>query len=321
MKALTTLAAGALSIGLAIALGPCVASASDLQNSDQTPAPTAAQSGSQAGSTDQGNQQGQDQSRPTLGGNGQAQPGQTQPGEQGQTPQLQLPKIDPMEEAAYKAIYDLGPQDLDQTIMLGEDFVMKYPMSRYLEAVYSRLTQAYFGKNEVDKMYAAADKALAMNPDDVDVLSLVGWVIPHSYDPDDPDAQRRLDRAEQYTKHAIELLTTLQKPPDMTDDDFAKARDSKLAESYSGLGLVYFRRGNYADSITELQKATSTDPTPDPTDYYVMGINLTQLKKFDDAAQAFDKCSQIDGSLQARCKQNEAEVKKSAASLAAPAKP
>src|SRR5579872_5403479 len=77
MKALTNLAAGALSIGLAIALGPCVASARDSQNTDQTQTPAAAQSGSQTGSTDQGNQQGQgqEQNRPTLGGNGQAQPG------------------------------------------------------------------------------------------------------------------------------------------------------------------------------------------------------------------------------------------------------
>ena len=33
-------------------------------------------------------------------------------------------------------------------------------------------------------MYADADKALALNPDDVTVLVLVGWVIPHYYDPE-----------------------------------------------------------------------------------------------------------------------------------------
>jgi tetratricopeptide (TPR) repeat protein len=320
MKRVSNMAAGALYAGLAIALSPFLVSAYAQQSPNQTQGGNAPQSASQAGAAGQSNQQGQ-QGQPQ----GQPQPGQeTQPGQQpgeGQTPTLQGPKIDPMEEAAYKAFYDLPPTDFDQTIKLGEDFVQKYPNSRYVEAVYSRLTQAYFAKNQVDKMYAAGDKALGLNPDDIDVLSLVGWVIPHSYDPDDPDAQRRLDRAEEYSKHAIELLSTMQKPPEMTDEDFAKIRDSKLAQSYAGLGLVYFRRGNYADSVTELQKATQTDPTPDPTDYYVIGINLSQLKRFDDAAQAFDKCSQMEGSLQERCKQGEAQAKKAAASLSTPSKP
>jgi hypothetical protein len=44
------------------------------------------------------------------------------------------PKVDPQEEAAYKAFYDTNPQDADTRIKLGEAFVQKYPMSRYDES-------------------------------------------------------------------------------------------------------------------------------------------------------------------------------------------
>jgi tetratricopeptide (TPR) repeat protein len=294
MRAEVRIWMGILGLGLALAMAPLVASAAQQQPPSQQ---------------QQQQQQPQQQQQ-------QQQPGQQ--GQQGQPPAAPVgavgeqPKVDPQEEAAYKAFYQLNPTDSDQVIKLGEDFVQKYPTSRYSESVYSRLTQAYFSKNQSDKMFAAGDKALALNPDDVDVLSLVGWVIPHSYDPNDMDAERKLDKAEQYTKHAIDLLNNMQKPTTMDQADFDKAKNAKLAQSYSGLGLVYFRRGDYAQSNTDLEKATQVDPSPDPTDYFVMGINYQQLKKYADAAQAFDKCGQTPGGLQARCKQGEDQAKKAA---------
>src|ERR1700751_332981 len=45
------------------------------------------------------------------------------------------PKVDPKEEAAYKEFYEASPQDPDQKIELGKDFLQKYPMSQYVESV------------------------------------------------------------------------------------------------------------------------------------------------------------------------------------------
>ena len=59
------------------------------------------------------------------------------------------------------------------------------PQSIFAEAVDAGLTNAYYDKQDWKDFYAAADKALALKPDDVDVLSTVGWVIPHFYNPHD----------------------------------------------------------------------------------------------------------------------------------------
>src|SRR5215467_11629279 len=75
--------------------------------------------------------------------------------------QNQAPKVDPQEEAAYKAFYDSNPQDPDTRIKLGEAFVQKYPTSRYAEAVYTGLTHAYYAKQDWKNFYASGDKALA----------------------------------------------------------------------------------------------------------------------------------------------------------------
>ena len=239
----------------------------------------------------------------------------------GQTaPALAAPKADPEEEAAYKAFTDTKTEDADKRIQLGEAYVQKYPSGKYLEPVYQGLTTAEYSKQDFAKMYADADKTLAANPDDVTVLVLVGWVIPHNYDPNDLAAESRLDKAEKYEKHALEVLATLPKPANMTDDQFAKVKAQGESQAHSGLGLIYFRRQDYEKSVAELTKSTSDPANQDATDYYVMGVELTRLKRFSESADAFGKCAAMPGALSDRCKQMGADTKKQAAASPAPSK-
>jgi tetratricopeptide (TPR) repeat protein len=169
-------------------------------------------------------------------------------------------------------------------------------------------------------MYADADKTLALNPDDVTVLVLVGWVIPHNYDPNDLAAESRLDKGEKYEKHALEVLAALPKPANLTDEQFAKVKAQGESQAHSGLGLIYFRRQDYEQSIAELKKSTADPANQDATDYYVMGVELTRLKRFSESADAFQKCAAMPGGLQDRCKQMGADAKKQAAAQPAPPK-
>ena len=231
---------------------------------------------------------------------------------------VEAPKTDPAEEAAYKAFFSLKSTDDKTVIKTGEDFLQKYPNSRYREGVYSRLAQAYYSEQNLDKMYASADKALEINPDNVDMLVLEGWVIPHTYNPQDPDQERKLAKAEEYEKHALELIPKITKPSQMSDADFAKSRDGLTSQAHSGLGLVYFREGKGEDSIAEFKKSVALSGGTDATDFFVMGMEQKQLKQYDDAADSFDKCAKIPGSpLADRCTQQKDAVKKAAA--AAPA--
>lgn len=227
--------------------------------------------------------------------------------------QAPVPKVDAKESAGYKAFFDTNPQDADKRIQLGEEFVKQYPSGPYTESVHAGLVQAYYMKQDWKNFYASADKALAIKPDDVDVLVTVGWVIPHIYNPDDPDASKKLDKAEDYEKRALQQLANLPKPADMTDEQFAAAKADKTAEAHSGLGLVYFRRQDFEKAAKELAQATQGTSHPDPTDYFALGAALQNTKQFGQAADAFDHCAQIPGGLQAECKQNADAAKKLAA--------
>src|SRR6202046_1980145 len=230
------------------------------------------------------------------------------------------PKVDPEKEKASKAFADASaPQQADARIKLGEQFLAKYPQSKYAEQIYTRLMQDYLDKQQFDKMYDAGDKALALNPENVDVLVLYGWVIPHNFDPDDPNTVKRLNQAEAYEKHAIDGISKINKPANLTDEQFAKVKNDHLSEADAVLGLVYFRRQDFANSVIELQAAEKIAATPDASDFYVMGADLQSLKRFSEAADAYQKCAQIPGSLADRCKQRADDAKKQAA--AQPAAP
>ena len=234
--------------------------------------------------------------------------------EQGATTQQPpAPKVDPKEEAAYKAFFETSAQDADKKIQLGEDFAKTYPSSRYIESVYAVLSQAYYTKQDWKNLYLVADKALAINPDDVDILTMVGWVIPHVINPGTPDADQQLDKAETYEKRAIKDIPALTKPPGMTDEQFATIKLEKTAEAHSGLGLVYFRRQDFEDAAKELQQATQSNPNPDATDFFALGASLQNSGHFAEAADAYTRCSQIMGSLQDACKQNADKAKQLAA--------
>lgn len=227
-----------------------------------------------------------------------------------QSQNAQAPKVDPKEAAAYKEFFDTDAHDADKRIQLGEAFVQKYPTGPYTETVYAELVEAYYVKQDWKNFYASSDKALAIKPDDVDVLVTVGWVIPHIYNADDPDAAKLLDKAQADENLALQTIPSLPKPASMTDEQFTADKNDKVAEAHSGLGLVYFRRKDYDHSAQELKLATQGASHPDPTDFYALGAALQNTQHFSDAADAFNHCAEIASSLQGQCKQNADAAKK-----------
>jgi len=219
--------------------------------------------------------------------------------------------VDPKEFADYKKFY-MENHEPAKKIQLGKAFLQKYPKSTLSEAVDAELVMAYVERQDWPNVYATADQALALKPDDVDVLTTVGWVIPHVYRPDDPDADQLLSKAEGYEKRAVEALENMPKPAGVTDSQFTALKEQKFLQAHSALGLVYFRRDDYDLSAKELQQTVTNNPHPDPTDLYVLGVDLDNLKRTSEAAEVFDRCATMQSSLQGRCKESADAMKKGA---------
>jgi len=229
------------------------------------------------------------------------------------------PPVSAEEDAAIKTFRDVPVSEVEKKEQAGEDFVKKYPKSRYDAEVYSWLVKGYLNTGQVDKMEAAGDKELVLVPDDAQTLAIIGSTLPRAMNANTPDPEKRLAKAEQYCQKALDLMPALVKPANVSDEDFQKAKNQAAALAYSGLGLVAFRRGKFADAIPHFEQSVKVDPSPDPVNYYLLGICQQKTSHFDDAVAAFTKCAAIPGGLQATCKNNIDEAKKLAATqLSAP---
>jgi tetratricopeptide (TPR) repeat protein len=210
---------------------------------------------------------------------------------------------DPKEEKAYQAFYKTSMEEADKKIKLGNAFLAKYPSDRYSEAVYEELSQTYYDKKDLANFYAYSDKGLSLFPDDVHLLALSGWVIPRAFTPDEPDADKKLDKAESQARHALDVIGKMAKPDVFTDEQFTQFKTGESAVAHSGLGLIYFRREKYDESAKELQIAIPAEANPDQTDLFILGADLENLSHFKEAADAFNRCAQIAGMMQDRGKQ------------------
>ncbi len=244
------------------------------------------------------------------------QPGQ-QPGQPAQQPgqeaQPAQPPVNPAEDADFKAIYDLPRSDEDRIIELGEAFLGKYPESRYREEIFARLASAYLGKGDVDKMYLAGEKAIALNPSNVDVMSLIVYALPRRIGPNDLDAPQKLDKVEKYSRQILDQLGGMTKPDHLTEEAFALAKNEKLAMAHSGLAMVNYHRQNFPEMAAQLEQATQLSRSPDPTDFYLLGVAYQQMNRYGDAATAFGKCAESPWAWQDRCKQSKGQAEKLAA--------
>ena len=259
------------------------------------------------------------------------QAGQSQPPAQ-QSDKPKTPEVTPLtldvappvsaeEDAAYKAFQIINVNDAAKKIEAGEAFLMKYPESRYKSPVYGALTYAYLQAGNTQKMQEYGEKEIAIAPSDVSTLALLGQTLPRTLrgSPSAPEAMQVLAKAEQYAKQAIEITPTLPKPDNMTDEAFASAKNQTLAMAHSGLGLVFVRRGKNAEAIPELEQAVKIDPTPDPVNYYLLGMANKIMTHFDDAITAFNKCAAMTGPMQGTCKSQAEDAKKlSTTQLSAP---
>lgn len=260
------------------------------------------------------------QDRPTL--NKDKQQSQQQ---SNATPSLQAPAAaTPLSEEdtavkALQAMPEASTANLQLKLQAAEAFVQKYPQSHYRQLVYSFLTAGYIQIGQSDKGVEFGDKEIELNPADVQTMAVISQTIPRNINPSAPDTEKKLAKAETYGRKAVEIMPTIPKPEGMADDVFATAKNQTLAMAHSGLGLVDWRRGKFADAIPELEQSIKLDPVPDPVNWFILGVVNQNTSHFDDAARAFGKCALIPWKLQDTCKTKSEEAKKLAATrLSAP---
>jgi hypothetical protein len=211
---------------------------------------------------------------------------------------------DPKEAAAYQAFVAAKG---DKKIQLGNDFTTNYPKSIAAPVVAEQVVSLDFQKQDWPAFYAACDKLFTIKPDAASTLAQDAWVIARNFK--EGQTSPTLEQAETNAKHALDLLSTMQKPDALTDDQFAKAKAVSASQAHSALGLIYGREQKPEDAAAQLEQVTD----PDGTDVYLLGASYEMIGKHVEATQEFKKCGSMSGVLQQSCSQNAAQTAKEGA--------
>jgi tetratricopeptide (TPR) repeat protein len=164
---------------------------------------------------------------------------------------------DPAEYNAY--VGAVQQTDPNAKISGLEAFVTQYPNSVMKEDALEALMGAYQQTNNVAKMGDAAQRVLAVNPNNVRALALLTYSKTAAAQ-QGQNVQQNLADAKDYGQKGIEALKTFNKPDTMSDADYATLKKELTGIFDRGIGQADLGAKDYPGAATALRAAVEASP-------------------------------------------------------------
>lgn len=214
------------------------------------------------------------------------------------------PPPDPELEAAQNVMQGATPEE---QVELAEHFLEQYPESPYRARILMVAAGAHRMLNHLDEAVEYGERALELNPRDPVSLLVVADALSEGANPSAPNYDERLNQAEVYSQRALELLPELfqsvPRRPDVPEEQYKLRENYMLAQARATLGYIYLRREQLSAAEQELRLATELNQLqPNAADYERLGVALVQQKKYKEAGEAFQNCSDYGGPAFENCR-------------------
>lgn len=228
------------------------------------------------------------QQNPPAGG--QAAPAQGAAPPQGKRPPQA--KTQP-EFDAYKAA--AANTDAAALEKAADDFATKFPDSELRVLLYKNAMRIYQQANNAEKTEAMGRKVLTFDGDDPEALVIVSEVIAERTRDTDLDKDQRYDEAVKMAQKATQTVDTDINAPAGTPQDRLDAYKSLLrSNAYSILGTIAFKKDNYAEAQTNLQKSIDAFPAqPDPVVVLRLALCLDKQQKYAEALKVANRAVEL----------------------------
>jgi hypothetical protein len=140
-----------------------------------------------------------------------------------------------------------------------DGFLAKYPKTVVKETALDLKLTAQQQSNQ-PFVQTAAD-ILAVNPNNTKALLVMSFVFNNTQLAEsDPQFQQKLSDEESIAKRGIDQLSSMKKPENVSDADWAKSKNVTAAVQYKGLGLVALYRKDNRAAIDSFKKAAEMTP-------------------------------------------------------------
>lgn len=179
----------------------------------------------------------------------------------------------------------VSSSDPSKTVHEVEDLASKYPKSDLLGVAFQYEMLAYQQINDFDGLLAAGQKALKLQPKNVNTLLTLAVAIPEGAS-QRPDESELLKQAEDDAHQAIQELARMRIPRRISMEQWKVLRAEMDSRAHEALGSIAMKRGNVAAAIAEFKVAVAGNPRPDGRQFYSLGLAYARDEKIDSAQEA-----------------------------------
>jgi tetratricopeptide (TPR) repeat protein len=168
-------------------------------------------------------------------------------------------------------------------------FAQEFPDSPYADQAMGVAAASYRQTQNTAKMTEVANGLLAKDPNNVGMLLLLADYY--------SEKGEQLDKAEADAKKATAALADAKKPEGVTDDQWQKQVSLQKGLALSALGQVNIQKKNNAAAVENLKASApllKSDAGSYARNQYRLGYALLNLKKVQDAKQAFTEAASVD---------------------------
>ena len=168
-------------------------------------------------------------------------------------------------------------------------FAQMFPDSPYADQAMGVAAASYRQTQNTPKMIEVANGLLAKDPNNVGMLLLLADYYSEKGD--------QLDKAEADAKKATAALADAKKPEGVTDEQWQQQVSLQKGLALSSLGQVNIQKKNNAGAVENLKAASpllKSDAGSYARNQYRLGYALLNLKKVQEAKQAFTEAASVD---------------------------
>jgi tetratricopeptide (TPR) repeat protein len=171
-------------------------------------------------------------------------------------------------------------QNPQQKIRLLDDFVGKFPESTLMPHVLAQYYRTHSQLQNHGKVIEYADKALGLSEkidqqSRIEAIYLRTYSFHYAFNERDENATQQASQARQFAREGITLLDALEKPENLTPEQFAEQKKGPLALFHYTAGFASLQLRDYTAAIESLRRALTYNPN-DGVTYFRLGLAYLQ---------------------------------------------
>ncbi|HWQ56496.1 MAG TPA: hypothetical protein VN442_22610 [Bryobacteraceae bacterium] len=176
--------------------------------------------------------------------------------------------------------------------------------SEYLAKAYGQLFLAYRQAGANDKAVALAQKVLATDESDPDMLIVLAS--------DYLAKKKEPEKVHAYSAKVVQIMTAQPKPEGVSDADWQKRRNAMLGAAHFVSGSLYYAQARWPQADKELREAVPLldNEQVKAEALYYLGFANYKMEKGQEAANFYRQCSTIKSRFQALAAKNLAGVRR-----------